>query len=219
MEWNDTPWLTVIGVVGNVRHWGLEQDAPVEHYVLYRQRPEFALNMAVVVRGGNAAAVMAAVRERLRAIDRDVPADLGTLTARVDRSLAERRFVMSVLIAFGALALVLAAIGVYGVLSFSVAQRTREIALRMALGAHRRGVLALVVGHVLRVSVVSAAVGLLVARSLSGLMSALLFDVSPADPRTYVVVVAVLIGVALIAAYAPARRAAAVDPMLTLRSE
>ena len=219
MEWKDTPWLTVIGVVGNVRHWGLEQDAPVEHYVLYRQRPEFALNMAVVVRGGNAAAVMAAVRERLRAIDRDVPADLGTLTARVDRSLAERRFVMSVLIAFGALALVLAAIGVYGVLSFSVAQRTREIAVRMALGAHRRGVLALVVGHVLRVSVVSAAVGLLVARSLSGLMSALLFDVSPADPRTYVVVVAVLIGVALIAAYAPARRAAAVDPMLTLRSE
>jgi putative ABC transport system permease protein len=219
MEWKDTPWLTVVGVVGNVRHWGLEQETPVEHYVLYRQRPEFALTMAVVVRGGDVATVMGTVRERIRAIDRDVPADLGTLTARVDRSLAERRFVMSVLIAFGALALTLAAIGVYGVLSFSVAQRTREIAVRMALGAHRRGVLALVVGHVLRVSVVSAAVGLLAARAVSRVMSALLFDVSPADPQTYVVVTAVLIAVALIAAYAPARRAAAVDPMLTLRSE
>jgi putative ABC transport system permease protein len=219
MEWKDTPWLTVVGVVGNVRHWGLEQDVPVEHYVLYRQRPEFALTMAVVVRGGDAATVMATVRERIRAIDRDVPADLGTLTARVDRSLAERRFVMSVLIAFGALALTLAAIGVYGVLSFSVAQRTREIAVRMALGAHRRGVLALVVGHVLRVSVVSAAVGLVAARTVSRLMSALLFDVSPADPQTYVVVTAVLMAVALLAAYVPARRAAGVDPMLALRSD
>jgi len=219
MEWKDTPWLTVVGVVGNVRHWGLEQDVPVEHYVLYRQRPEFALTMAVVVRGGDAATVMGAVRERIRAIDRDVPADLGTLTARVDRSLAERRFVMSVLIAFGALALTLAAIGVYGVLSFSVAQRTREIAVRMALGAHRSGVLALVVGHVLRVSVVSAAVGLVAARAVSRLMSALLFDVSPADPRTYVVVTAVILAVALFAAYVPARRAAGVDPMLALRSD
>jgi ABC-type antimicrobial peptide transport system permease subunit len=219
MEWKDTPWLTVVGVVGNVRHWGLEQDVPVEHYVSYRQRPEFALTMAVVVRGGDAATVMGAVRERIRAIDRDVPADLGTLTARVDRSLAERRFVMSVLIAFGALALTLAAIGVYGVLSFSVAQRTREIAVRMALGAHRSGVLALVVGHVLRVSVVSAAVGLVAARAVSRLMSALLFDVSPADPRTYVVVTAVILAVALFAAYVPARRAAGVDPMLALRSD
>jgi putative ABC transport system permease protein len=220
MEWKDTPWLTVVGVVGNVRHWGLEQDVPVEHYVLYRQRPEFALTMAVVVRGsGDAALLMQSVRERIRAIDRDVPADIGTLTARVDRSLAERRFVMGVLIAFGSLALALAAIGVYGVLSFTVAQRTREIAVRMALGAHRRGVLGLVVGRVLRVSVVSAVVGLITARALSRLMSALLFDVSPADPRTYMVVTAVLIAVALIAAYVPARRAAAVDPMLALRSE
>ena len=219
MEWKNAPWLTVVGVVGNVRHWGLEQDVPVEHYVLYRQRPEFALTMAVVVRGGDATTVMGAVRDRIRAIDRDVPADLGTLTARVDRSLAERRFVMSVLVAFGALALAIAAIGVYGVLSLSVAQRTREIAVRMALGAHRRSVLALVVGHVLGVSVVSAAVGLVAARAVSRLMRALLFGVSPADPQTYAVVTAVLIAVALIAAYAPARRAAAVDPMLTLRSE
>ncbi len=220
MEWKDTPWLTVVGVVGNVRHWGLEQDAPVEHYVLYRQRPEFALDMAVVVRAsGDAAPVMRSVREHIRAIDRDVPVDIGTLTARIDRSLAERRFVMRVLIAFGALALTLAAIGVYGVLSFSVAQRTREIAVRMALGAHRGRVLSLVVGHVLRVSLVSAIVGLITARAVSRLMTALLFAVSPADPRTYTVVTAVLITVALIAAYVPARRAAAVDPILALRSE
>jgi putative ABC transport system permease protein len=220
MEWQDTPWLTVVGVVGNVRHWGLEQDAPVEHYVLYRQRPEFTLGMAVVVRGASdPSRLMRAVRERIRAIDRDVPVDLGTLNARVDRSLAERRFIMSVLVAFSALALALAAIGVYGVLSFTVAQRTREIAVRMALGAERRRVLGLVVGHVFRVSAVSALVGLVAARAISRLMSAMLVDVSPADPRTYLVVTAVLMAVALIAAYVPARRAAGVDPMLALRSE
>ena len=219
MEWSDTPWLTVIGVVGNVRHWGLEQEPPPEHYVLYRQRPEFTLSMAVVVRGGDSSQIMPAVRERVRALDRDIPVDLGTLGARVDRSLGERRFIMMVLVAFGALALTLAAIGVYGVLSFVVAQRTREIAVRMALGAERRRVLALVVGRVLRVALAAAVVGLITARAVSRLMRPLLFEVSPADPRTYIVVTILLIAVALLAAYVPARRAAGLDPMLALRSE
>jgi putative ABC transport system permease protein len=220
MEWKDTPWLTVVGVVGNVRHWGLEQDAPIEHYVVYRQRPEFVLSTAVIVRGpGDPSQRMRAVRERVRLIDHEVPVDIGTLSARVDRSLAERRFIMTVLIAFGAMALALAAVGVYGVLSFAVAQRTREIAVRMALGAERRRVLAMVVGHVLRVSVASAVVGLIAARAVTRLMGTLLFGVSPADPRTYVVVTTLLVGVAMIAAYVPARRAASVDPMLALRAE
>ena len=219
MEWKDTPWLTVIGVVGNVRHWGLEQEPPAEHYVLYRQRPEFTLSMAVVVRGGDSSQIMRAVRQGVRALDRNIPVDLGTLGERVDRSLGQRRFIMTVLVAFGALALTLAAIGVYGVLSFIVAQRTREIAVRMALGAERRRVLALVVGRVVRVALVAAIVGLLAARAVSRLMSPLLFEVSPADPRTYIVVTTLLVAVALLAAYVPARRAASVDPMLTLRSE
>ena len=220
MEWKDPPWLTVIGVVGDVRHWGLEQEPVVEHYVLYRQRPEFARDMAVIVRGTTPPPqIMRLVRARVRSVDPTVPAALRTLSARVDESLAERRFIMTILAAFGALALVLAAVGVYGVLSFTVAQRTREIAVRMALGAERRRVLVMVVGHVLRVSVVAAVVGLLAARALSRAMSALLFDVSPADPQTYAVVTIVLVGVALCAAYVPARRAAAVDPMMVLRSE
>jgi predicted lysophospholipase L1 biosynthesis ABC-type transport system permease subunit len=219
MEWKDTPWLTVVGVVGDVRHGGLEREPAAEHFVSHRQRPEFTLTMAVVVRGGDASQMMRLVRDRIRAIDRDIPVDLGTLSARVERSLGERRFIMNVLVAFGALALGLAAVGVYGVLSFTVAQRTREIAVRMALGAERRRVLALVVGHVLRVSVVAAVIGLLAARVVSRLMSALLFDVSPADPRTYAAVTALLMAVALLAAYVPARRAASVDPMLTLRSD
>jgi len=220
MEWNVAPWLTVVGVVGNVRHWGLEQDAPVEHYVLYRQRPEFALGMAVVVRGtASASSLMRAVRERIRSVDRDVPVELETLGARVDQSLAERRFVMRVLMAFGALALVLAAVGVYGVLSYTVAQRTREIAVRMALGAAHGRVVGLVVGRALRVSVVASIAGVIVARALARLMAALLFQVSPADPRTYVAVTAVLLAVAMLAAYVPARRAANVDPMQALRSD
>jgi predicted permease len=220
MEWKNTSWLTVIGVVSNVRHFGLEQDAPAEHYVLYRQRPEFGLNMALVVRGGaDPSQLMTTVRARVRAIDRDIPVELGTLGNRIDRSVAERRFIMTVLTAFGALALALAAVGVYGVLSFSVAQRTREIAVRMALGAGKSRVLSLVVGHALRVSVVAALVGLVVARGVSKLMAAFLFEVSPADPQTYVVVTAVLIAVSVVAAYAPARRAATVDPMVALRSD
>jgi len=219
MEWKDTPWLTVVGVVGNVRHWGLEQEPTPEHFVLYRQRPEFARAMAVVVRGGDPGQMMRVTRDRIRAVDRDIPVDIGTLSARVDRSLGERRFIMNVLVAFGALALALAAIGVYGVLSFTVAQRTREIAVRMALGAERGRVLGMVVGHVLRVSAISAVVGLFAARIVTRLMEGLLFEVSPADPRTYAVVTALLIAVALVAAYVPARRAARVDPMLTLRTE
>ena len=220
MEWKNTPWLTVIGVVGDVRHWGLEQEPPVEHYVSYRQRPEVAGSMAVVVRGAiDEASLLRSVRDRIRAADRDVAVDIGTLSARVDQSLAERRFIMTVLVAFGALSLVLAAIGVYGVLSFTVAQRTREIAVRLALGAERRRVLGMVVGHVLRVSVVAALVGLLAARAVTRLMGAFLFEVSSADPRTYIVATVILIGVALLAAYVPARRAAGVDPMLTLRSD
>jgi putative ABC transport system permease protein len=126
---------------------------------------------------------------------------------------------MTVLSAFGALALVLAAVGVYGVLSFTVAQRTREIAVRMALGAARRRVLGLVVGHVVRVAAVAAAIGLVVARAVSRLMSGLLFEVTPAESLTYVVVTVVLMAVALVAAYVPARRAASVDPMMALRSD
>ena len=219
MEWKDTPWLTVVGVVGNVRQWGFEQEPVPEHYVLFRQRPEYTLAMAVVVRGGDPSQMMRVVRARIHALDRGIAVDVGTLSARVDRSLAERRFVMNVLVTFGVLALVLAAVGVYGVLSFTVAQRTREIAVRMALGAERRRVVGLIVGHVLRVSAVASVVGLLAARATSRLMSALLFEVSPADPRTYVVVTAILVGVAALAAYIPARRAARVDPMLALRAE
>ena len=126
---------------------------------------------------------------------------------------------MMVLTGFGGLALLLAAVGVYGVLSFTVAQRTRELAVRMALGAERRRVLALVVGHVFRLSAVAALVGVVVARAASRLMSGLLFEVSPADPRTYAVVTVVLMVVAVVAAYVPARRAAGVDPMLALRAE
>jgi predicted permease len=220
MEWKNTSWLTVVGVVANVRHFGLEQDAPVEHYVLYRQRPEYALNMSLVVRGSiDPSQMMRTVRERVRAVDRDIPVEVGTLGDRIDRSVAERRFVMTVLTAFGALALALAAVGVYGVLSFSVAQRTREIAVRMALGAGKARVLSLVVGHAVRVSLVATLVGLLAARGVSKLMAALLFEVSPADPQTYAVVSGVLIAVAIVAAYAPARRAATVDPMVALRSD
>ena len=214
------PWLTVIGVVGDVRHWGYDSEFSPEMYVTYRQSPYATFASTAVVRAhGSGADLMTAVRNRVRMLDRRVPADVELLSARADRMTAERRFTMSVLTLFGSLALALAAVGIYAVLSFSVAQRTREIAVRAALGADRRNLMSLVMSAGAAVITAGLVTGLLGAFALTRLMQALLYEISPHDPLVLGGSVVVIALVALTAAAVPAYRAARVAPMVALKAE
>jgi predicted permease len=216
-------WITVIGIVNDVRHFGYVSEPRAEMFVLYRQLPAWRLTiLTAMVRGtgaGGNAALIAAVRAAVARVDPGIPADLGTLESAARRVTAERRFASAVLQAFGALALLLAGIGVYGMLAFSVAQRTRELAVRSALGADRE--------RLLRLAIVSAAnvVGIGIALGIGGalvsgrVLESLLFEVSPGDPLVLVLAAAIIGIIGLIAALGPARRATRIDPMVVLRNE
>ncbi|HEX6534881.1 MAG TPA: ABC transporter permease [Gemmatimonadaceae bacterium] len=218
MDKHAAKWLTVVGVVGDVRQRGLDTPPRPEHYVFYRQRPERASDATIVIRTSvPPGSVAGAVRERLRAIDPDVPVVLATMDDVVARSLADRRFVMLVLTGFGALALVLAAVGIYGVLSHSVASRTREIGIRAALGADGRRVLALVMRDAMLPVLAGLAAGVGGAALLTRLTRALLYDVSPMDAPTIGAAITLIALVAVAAALVPARRAMRVDPVVALR--
>ena len=162
----------------------------------------------------------AAVRRTVWEIDKDQPvSDIRTMEEVLSESIARQRFSMLLLGVFAAVALVLAAVGIYGVMSYSVAQRTHEIGIRMALGAQRGDVLKLAVGHGLKLVLIGLVVGLAAAFILTRVMTSLLFGVSATDPPTIVIISLVLIAVALLASYIPARRATKVDPMVALRYE
>jgi len=220
MDAHPNQWLTVVGVVGDVRQQQLSRAPRPEHYVFYRQRPERSDYMAVAVRAREAPAQLAAaVRATLRRADPDVPVEISTMEQRLAESVSERRFSMLVLTGFGGVALLLAAVGIYGVLSYAVVRRTSEIGVRMALGAGRGRVLAMVLRDSMAPVVVGTAAGVVGAAALTRLMSGMLYEVSATDPATIGAVVALLTGVALAPSYIPARRAARVDPMVALRAE
>ena len=218
---SEAPWLTIIGVVNDARPFGYETDETAEMYVLYRQLPTWRIGtMSVVVRSaGSEAAIMSAVRERVQAIDPAIPADLEFLKSHADRVTAARRFTMSTLSVFGALSLILAAIGVFGVLSFAVAQRTREMAVRAALGADRRRLQRLVLGSGARVVAVGMVAGLAAAWYLAHFAQSFLFEVEPRDPLVFGAATLTIAVVGLLAAVIPARRAARVEPMEALRQD
>ena len=213
------PWLTVVGVVGDVRHHGFEADPRAEMFTLFRQIPGMATNVTAVVRAhpGQAVPVLAAALERARTVDPGLAVDAGLLDGRVRDLMGERRLVTSILLAFAAMALGLASLGVYGVLGFAVAARTREMAIRAALGAGQAGLLGLVLGSGLRVVVVGLLVGGAGGFAMRGVLDALLVGVTPADPLTLAVVVVTLTAAALGAALVPAWRAARMDPLEALR--
>jgi ABC-type antimicrobial peptide transport system permease subunit len=214
-------WITVVGVVGDVRHYGFEADPLPELFVLYRQMPHWAGFMSAVVklRPGAPALMLETLTGTTRRLDGRLAVESGPLTARVHAYLAQRRLILGVLGVFAGAALLLVCLGIYGLVSFAVAQRTREIAIRAALGAARGGLLRLMLGSALRVVLAGAAVGLAAAVALRGVLAAMVVDVATTDPTTYAAAAALMVLVALAAALVPALRAARLDPLDALREE
>ena len=216
----DTHLLRVVGVVGDVREFGLEADARPTVYVHYLQRPVQAWAFAIVARtSGDVQALIPAMRGAVRALDRDVPTNFRTLGQIFSSSLDNRRFSLVIFSGFACAALLLAALGIYGVTSYAVTQRTQEIGIRIALGARAADVLRLVVGQGMKSVLLGIAIGLGGALALTRLIEHLLFGVSATDPLTLTTVTALLASVGLLACYLPARRATKVDPMVALRYE
>lgn len=210
-------WREVIGVVRDVKHWGLERPANPEMYLPQRQMVFRSLNF-VLRTDGDPSSVAAAVREQLRAVDADLPlSNVRSMEEVAARSVASRRAGMMVLGIFGALALILAAAGIYGVMAHLVALRTPEIGVRMTLGAQPRDVMRLILREGVVQAVIGLAIGLTGAVLLMRGFRAMLYHVSPADPVTLAAVAVILIGTALIACFVPARRAMRVDPVQALR--
>jgi putative ABC transport system permease protein len=215
------PWLTIVGVVSDARPGGQEREETAEMYVLYRQLPPWRIShmSALVKASGSESSIMNAVRERVRSVDPMVPADVTFLRTHANRVTASRRFTMATLSIFGVLSLLLAAIGVYGVLSFASAQRTGEMAVRAALGADRGRLWRLMLGSGVRIVGAGLVVGLAGALSLSGLAQSLLFDVGPRDPVVFLGATLTIAIVGLLAAAVPALRASRVEPMDALRAQ
>jgi predicted permease len=210
--------LTVAGIVGDVRAAGLDRPPSPIIYVDYRQRGA-GTTPVIIIRTSAPAQTVPAVRDIFGDVAPDLPVKISTYETELGGWLAQRRFVLLLVGLFAAVALGLAALGIYGVIAFSVARRTQEIGIRMALGAQPGDVLRLIIGEAARMAGIGIAIGIAVSLSVTRLMSSLLFDVRATDPWTFVSVAAVLTAVALLAAYVPARRAMRVAPDVALRYE
>jgi putative ABC transport system permease protein len=219
----DAPWMTVIGVAGEVLSQGPQNGRNPQLYVCYRQYPWVMSpkHLIVRVRGPRATAgLVSAITREIHRVDPNQPVvEVKMLRDVADEQIAEQHMVMTLLVGFGALALLLAAVGTYSVLAYSVAQRTREIGLRMAMGAEPGNVLRMVLGNGTRLAITGIVLGILAAMFLTQLMTDLLFGVHPLDPSTFVLVSIFLAAITLAACYLPARRAAHIDPMVALRYE
>ena len=208
-------WLSVVGVVTDVKQFGLDGEPTYDIYL-----PGYGSRMYLVIRTSEPAHLAAAARAEIREEDQDLPiSKVQTMEQLLSASVSPRRFSGLLLGLFAALALILAIVGIYGVISHSVSQRTRELGLRMALGAQQRDVLRLVMMQGLKLTLTGLAVGVAAAFVVSRFLSSLLFGVSPTDLPTFVAVSLVLATVAMLACYIPARRATKVDPMVALRYE
>jgi len=213
------PWVTVIGVVGRIKQYTLDSDSRIAFYLPQTQHLTRAMN--VVVRSGiDPAALASAVKQQIHELDSDLPLyNVRTMSQRVDESLARRRFSMLLLALFACLAFVLAIIGVYGVMAYLVSQGTREIGIRIALGATPGGILGLVLRKGMILALSGVAIGLSGTFALTRLMRGLLFGVGATDPFTFGVISLSLTLVAFLASYIPAQRASRIDPVVSLRYE
>ncbi len=217
----DTPWMTVIGVTGRVKQDTLDGEEPrIAMYHWHKQRPSRALNVVMRAATSEAGALAPAARQIISDLDTDLPIyNVKTMVARVDESLARRRFAMTLLALFAALAFGLAAIGTYGVIAYLVSQGTREIGIRMALGATPERVAGMVVRGGMTIAAIGIAAGIAGALLCTRIMKSLLYDVEATDPLTFAAIIGLLAVMTLAATYVPARRAARIDPLISLRSE
>jgi len=216
---DQTPWMTVVGVVGRIKQDSLDSDSRIAFYAPHAQYPVRAMNV-VLRSGSDPAALTSAVRKEIHELDPGLPLyNVVTMARRVSDSLARQRFTMLLLGLFALLALGLATVGTYGVMSYMVSQSTREIGIRMALGATPRGILALVLRRSMAVSLTGVGMGVIVALSLTRFIRGLLFGIHANDPATFAGIGLLLALVALLASYVPARRAARIEPMESLRCE
>ena len=213
------PWLSIVGIAGDVRDTSLESDARPCVYLPYPQFP--SSGMTLVVRAAfDPKVLISAIRDQVWAVDKDQPVtDVKTMDQYVSDSVSRRRFNALLLTTFASLALILASVGIYGVMAYSVSQRVHEIGIRVALGAQSSDVIKLVIGRGIMLVLAGVAIGLGGALALTRVMTSLLYGVSAADPMTFAVVSVLLVAVALLASYIPARRATKVDPMIALRCE
>jgi putative ABC transport system permease protein len=212
-------WRTVVGVVGDVSQYALDQKPPMQMYLPHSQFPT-QFNTIVVKTETDPLSMAAATRAQIRAVDKDQAVyQVTTLDDLRSDSILIRRFFLGLLFVFAGVALALASVGIYGVMSYVAAQRTQEIGIRMALGAQTRDVLKLIMGNGMLLAVVGVAGGLLGAFALTRLLSGLLFGVTATDGLTFATVSAGLIAIALLACYIPARRATKIDPLVALRYE
>jgi len=217
-------WYEIVGIVGNVKHRGLDREEKPELYVPIFQplfKDSLVQPMYLAVRtAGPPESVAGLIRNEVLAIDRDQPlASVLTMEERISDSVAPRRFNMFLLTLFACLAVLLSAVGIYGIMAFTVSQRTQEIGVRIALGARSTDVLRLVIQSGFKLAVFGILLGLALSYAVTRLMSSLLFEVSATDPAIFVFDAMLLLAVALVACYIPARRATKVDPLVALRSE
>ena len=224
----EDPTREVVGVVGDVRDNGLDQPAPPIMYVPAAQMSDALARLGngivpttwIVRTSGNQASLTAAIQKEFLAVDALLPiSNVRLMEDVIARSIARQNFNMVLLSIFGAIALLLAAIGIYGLMSYSVEQSTHDIGVRLALGAARRDIMSLVVGRGMRLAGLGLAVGVAGAYAAARLLSRMLYGVRPGDPLTFAAVVVALGTVALLACYLPARRATNVDPIVALRQE
>jgi putative ABC transport system permease protein len=211
------PWTTIVGVVGDVRHGGLEEQPRPEMYINYLQGPP--VSPFIVLRTtGDPAALAEAVRAEMRRIDKNMPVyEMRTMSTLRSDAISTRRYILLVVGAFGVLALGLAAIGVYGVMSLIVSERTREVGVRLALGAQPSQLLGMIVGQAARLGAIGVAIGLLVALPMAQLIHGQLYGIRSLDPATFVSVPAALLLISALAALVPARQAMRIDPVEALR--
>ncbi|HEY4837184.1 MAG TPA: FtsX-like permease family protein, partial [Candidatus Acidoferrales bacterium] len=217
-----SPWITVVGIVGDMHQAGLEKEPRPEMYFPFAQQASIGYDpqYVVVKTASDRTQLLQSVLEQIWAVDKQQPVGAGfALSDLVDDQLASRRTQADVLGAFAGLALLLAGLGIYAVISFAVTQRTQEIGIRMALGAQPANVVRMVLGEGVRMMLIGIAVGLVSALALARTVAHLLYGIAPSDPFTFVLVPTILAAVGLLACWIPARRATRVDPLIALRYE